>query len=334
VGKILTLGESLLRLSVNNGILLSDAKNMDVSFGGAEANVAINLSQLGNKVAYATKIPQNKITSSLINELKENDVDYSNILFGGERLGTYYLEMGNGYRPSEVIYDRKYSSIGMMKAIEWDLESLLKDIDILHITGITAALSNKWHELILNIIKEAAQKNIIISFDMNYRENMWDVDTAKLVYTKILPYVHYLSAGHLDATVFMDIPEEQGLETAEYYYEKIGEKYSNIKYIYGTNRINKTPNSYKLNGYIYDTKDKILKTSKTYHIDSVIDRVGTGDSYAAGIIHSLYNDYNMQYATEFATMNAVLNHSIYGDKSKFSEEYVNMLLDNDSNIMR
>lgn len=156
---ILTLGESMVRLSTKKGNRLSNTTKLHLHYGGAEANVAMNLSKLKHKVKYATKLPHNNgLSENLVNQLQGYNIDCSSILYSEGRLGTYFVEVGTGLRPSNVIYDRDYSVIGAMNSIEWDLDQLFNEVTIFHITGITLALSKKWQEMGVVLIKEAKKE--------------------------------------------------------------------------------------------------------------------------------------------------------------------------------
>lgn len=331
---ILTLGESLVRLSTQKGNRLSNATKLNLYYGGAEANVAINLSQLDYDVKYATKLPiNNGLSKSIINELQGYRVDCSNVLYGEGRLGSYFLEVGTGLRPTNIIYDRQYSTIAMMESIEWDLDKLFENVSVLHITGITLAISKQWQKIGPMIIKEAKNRNIKISFDMNYRQTMWSYEEAKEVYKKVLPYVDYLSASDLDAIYFMDIPRIDSLDW-QYYSKYIGEKYPNIEYIYGTNRVLITPNSYDMNGYIWDVKRSQGVLSKQYKNYTVVDRVGTGDSYAAGVLDGILSKKSLEETVNFAIAASALKHTVHGDINLFNRLEIEDFMNNTANIVR
>lgn len=330
---ILTLGESLARLSSFDGQRLSNATQLNLTYGGAESNVAVNLSQLGHDVRHATKIPKNLLSQNLIALLQAHKVNVDNVLYGGERLGSYFVEGGAGLRPSRVIYDRAYSSIAMMEELEWDLDTLFEDVDIFHTTGITLALSEAWHKLGVDLIKEAHSRGIKISFDMNYRAGLWSTDTAKDVFQNVLPYISYLSASKLDAIAFMDI-EESPEKTDADYIKDIAQKYSNLEVIFGTNRINKTPNQYTYQGFLYDAEADQMSHSKSYELDEVVDRVGAGDSYTASILDGIILDKDNAKIVEFATAAAVLKHTIQGDINRFTREDIEGFMQNSQNIIR
>ena len=334
MGKILTLGESLLRLTTPEGYKFADASNMEIHAGGAEANVAINLAKLDHQVKYATKLPQNNgFTEKIRNELQGNGIDCSAVLYGRGRLGTYYLELGTGLRASNILYDRNYSAISLMEAIEWDLDELFEDVSVFHLTGVTLALSKKWFQMGKELIQEAKKRNIKISFDMNYRQTMWSYKDAKETYQKILPLVNYLSAGKLDAIHFMDIPEKKE-ENWEYYIENIAHQYPNIEYIFGTNRHAITPNSYDMDGYIWDVKENKGIVSVPYKNYTVVDRVGTGDSYMAGILDGIILNRPLEETVNFAMAASALKHTVYGDINPFNRNEIESFMNNTANVLR
>lgn len=334
MGTILTLGESLLRLSTNKQDTLLTADSLNIHYGGAEANLAVNLAKLDHKVKYASKLPSgNRLSESLVQQLQSFGVNCKDILYGEGRLGSYFLEIGTGLRATNVLYDRKYSTISMMDKVEWDLDELFKEVSLFHITGITLALSKKWHEIGLTLIKEAKKRNIKISFDMNYRQKMWSHGEAKAVYSEILPHVDYLSAGRLDAIHFMDIAEDND-EDWKYYSRKMAEKYPNIQYIYATNRELINPNSYDMTGYIWDVAKAEGVASKTYANHTIIDRVGTGDSYAAAILDGIIHKKELKEIVDFAIASSALKHTVLGDVNPFNRKDIESFMVNTSDVIR
>ncbi|MBP8892887.1 MAG: sugar kinase [Saprospiraceae bacterium] len=332
--EVLTLGESMVRLSTQKGNRLSNATLLHLHYGGAEANVAINLSQLGHKVKHATKLPiNNGLSESVVGELQGHGVDCSNVLYSEGRLGSYYLEVGTGLRPTNIIYDRAYSTISMMKEIEWDLDKLFDNVSIFHLTGITLALSEDWQSMGLTLIKEAKKRDIKISFDMNYRQKMWSAEEAKKTFEQVLPHIDYLSAGKLDAIHFMDIAEKEDSDW-EYYAQNMAEKYPNLQYIYGTNRELRTPNSYKMTGYIWDSVNSCGVVSSEYKNYTVVDRVGTGDSYTAGVLDGIINKKSLENIVEFAIASSALKHTVHGDINPFSRTEIDNFIGSTSDVMR
>lgn len=334
MSKVLTLGESLARLSSNSGERISESTQLNLHFGGAEANVASNLAILGHEVKYATKLPEdNALMEGLVSTLRGFGADCHDILYGEGRLGSYYLEVGTGLRPSNVIYDRKYSSISLMEKNEWDLDHLFEDVSVFFISGITLALSDSWNKIGVQLIKEAKKRNVKIGFDMNYRQKMWSYETAIPVYESVLPYIDYLSASELDAIHFMGIPEINDADR-EYYIKEISKKYPNIQYIFGTERNAITPNSYNMTGYIWGSNEQRLVTSKEYKNHNVVDRVGSGDAFTASIFDGIIHEKNMEEIADFAIAASALKHTVYGDVNPFTRKEIKNFMGNTSNVIR
>lgn len=332
--KILTLGESMARLSTQAGYRLSDSTQLQLHYGGAEANVAINMSQLDHDVKYATKLPKdNGLTDSLVSQLKGHGVDCSPIVYGEGRLGSYYLEVGTGLRASNVIYDREYSALSLIEENVWDLDDLFEGVSIFHITGVTLALSKNWHKIGVELIEEAKKRDIAISFDMNFRQKMWSYEEATKVYQQVLPHVDYLSAGKLDAIHFVDVPEEEEAEW-DYYLKGIAEAYPNIQYLYGTIRNALTPNSYEMFGYIWDSKKGEGSISQQYDNHTVVDRVGSGDSYTAAVLDGIIHEKPLDNIVEFGIAASALKHTVYGDINPFSREEIESFMVNTSDVIR
>lgn len=334
MGTILTLGESLLRLSTSKQDTLLTANSLGIHYGGAEANLAVNLAKLEHQVKYATKLPSdNRLAESLVQQLQSFGVDSSDILYGEGRLGSYFLEIGTGLRATNVLYDRKYSTISMMKKVEWDLDELFKDVSLFHITGITLALSEKWHEIGQILIKEAKKREIAVSFDMNFRQKMWSHAEAKAVYAEVLPHVDYLSAGRLDAIHFMDIVDKEDADW-QYYSKKMAAKYPNIQYIYSTNRALINANSYDMTGYIWDVAQGEGVASKTYANHTIVDRVGTGDSYAAAVLDGIIHQKELKEIVDFAIASSALKHTVLGDVNPFNRKDIESFMSNTSDVIR
>ncbi|MBF8808248.1 MAG: sugar kinase [Enterococcus lacertideformus] len=328
MSKIITLGEIMLRFSTNVGERINMVDSLCTHYGGAEANVAISLANFGHEVSFASKVPENALGTGAVQHLRRYNVSTKHVLTGGQRLGTYYVESGSGKRPSSVIYDRVSSSFAGIQVNEWKSQA------IFHISGITPALSDNWKKLTLDLIEEAQNNNCLISFDVNYRNRLWSQKQAKEFLKLILPKVDYCSAGKLDAMYLLDIPEyKNDQEELIYYYQKIQKKYPNIKCLYSTNREVVTASENYLTGSLLI--DSELFQSSTYHIQPIIDRIGAGDAFVAGVLHSLLNGDSYQQTIDFATVAAVLKHTINGDANQFTCKEILQFMKNDSGkIMR
>lgn len=334
MSKILTIGEPLVRLSTSKDKLLRNSSKLDVAIGGAEYNVAWNLGNLGHDVAFATRIPNNSLGKMVISNLNSVQVATDQIILDEEgRIGAYYLELGNGLRSSNVIYDRKHTALSTISDFPWEFDTLFQGVSHFHITGITLSISEFWKRNGPLLLKEAKKRNIYVSFDMNYRESMWKVEEAKKVYQTIIEYVDALSASYLDAKYFFDIKLENPATKIDFIKE-IGVKFPNLSYIYGTDRKILTPNSYEIQGFLYNVKSRNVSLSKTYTIDSIIDRVGSGDSFASGILDGILNGDNDSSIVDFAIASSVLKHSVLGDINPFNREEILEITKNKTSIVR
>lgn len=315
--KIVTFGELLLRLSTEKGIRLADAHALAVNYGGGEANVAISLAHFGHQVKFISQLPDNLLGTGALAHLRRNQVDTSAIMMTGNRIGTYYLETGVGNRSSQVIYDRMASSFAEISENVWRESDLFVGVDIFHLSGITLALSPALEKVALDLIKQAKQSGCKISFDINYRSKLWSQEKAASVLQNILPFVDYCSAGQLDARFLLRVLDETETVPLEICYQRIHQKYPNIVYFFSTQRDNHSASQNSLQGFIYH--QGILTSAKKYLMNPIVDRIGGGDAFAAGILHGILSTWPDQMTIEFATAAAVLKHSIKGDCNSFSE---------------
>lgn len=317
---ILCVGEALLRLTAPTGVHMYDTNSLSMHYGGAEANVAVNMSRLDHKTTLFTKVPNHQLGHAVITHLRKHGVDTSQVQCGGPRLGSYYVNNGVAERSSTVIYDRAYSSFSEIDPAEVDIPALLEGKTLLHITGITAALSQNWRVLTKEFIMAAKERGIKVNFDMNYRSKLWSVEEAGAYLRDILPYVDYLSAGKLDAINFLNVPGpgEEENDTLDYYYDKIHELYPNIEVIYATlrNVISATHNT--LQGALWTGGETYY--SKVHDIDFIIDRIGGGDAFAAGVLHGILTGKSPDYSISFATAFSSLKHTVVGDVCPFNIE--------------
>lgn len=334
--KVLTIGEILMRLSTPPGTRLSTAKQLDVNYGGAEANTAISLSIYGHETVYVTRLPDNALTLGITRYLKGLGVDTSFIQTGGERVGSYYLDVGVGQRGSQVIYDRKHSSFSEMTTDMVDIDALLIGVDLIHMTGITPALSTQLKELVLAVLEKAKKQNITISFDFNYRAALWTKEEAGHFFKQVLPYVTLASLSAWDMVELLGyapfkdtLNHQELLETA---YETLKADYPNIQAIYATKRESPSANRNTLTGFYYT--DQTLYTSETYTIDPIVDRVGGGDAFAAGVLNGFLKNFDPDQLIAFATQASVLKHYIAGDANLVTESDVFDVMEHGAQIKR
>lgn len=326
--RVVSLGEIMMRLSTDKGVFISNANNFNVNYGGGEANVLISLSKFGVDTRFISKISNNSIGEAILDYLNSKKIDIKFISRSDGRIGIYFLEMGSGNRNSKVIYDRKNSCFSNIKSSDININEALNDVDIFHFSGITLALSEEIRKIILDILKVCKKKNILVSYDSNYRSSLWSLEEARAATLEILPYVNVLSAGILDAENILKLNCEYDdkYQKLKYYYNSISNDYPNIKYIYSSFRDIKSSSINTLQcNYFIDNK---LHSSETRTIDDIIDRVGGGDALAAGIIYCILNNKDPQYTAEFANCASVLKHTIYGDANLVSVKDIEDLIYN------
>ena len=334
MSRVLTLGEIMLRLSTSTDTRLSESKQFQVHYGGGEANVAISLANYNHSVSFASKVPNNSLGLAVKRHLQHYGVATDLLLFGGSRLGCYFLENGFGERTSSVIYDRANSSFSEMDFLEWSMDDLFDNVELFHVSGITPAISSSWAMLTQQLMKEAKRRKVKISFDINYRAKLWSHSKAKKVLSILLPFVDYCSAGKLDAVHLLDIEENSiNSDNVSYYYEQMSELYPNIEVFYSTLREIKSNSDNTLVGTIWNKGN--LYTSKKHYITPIIDRVGGGDAFSAGILHGLLTNQDFDFSVSFATAASALKHTIYGDCNQFSIEEIEEFMNRtDQRIMR
>ena len=322
--KIITFGEIPLRLSTNLGERLYQAKQLNLNYGGAEANVAVSLSNYGYEVYVVSKVPDNPLGKAVERHLRSYGVHTDYLLKGGERLGTYYLETGVGERSARVIYDRKYSSISGLTKEELDFDKIFKHTDLFHVTGITPALSMNLKDITLLFLKKAKERGVLTSFDFNYRSLLWSHEEAAQTIKEYLPYVDICSCGELDALYLLGIePAEHSLQREEklmYYYKKIQEMYPNINYMCSTFRDVRSSSANTLQGNFY-TNGRLYQ-SKVHHIEPIVDRVGGGDAFISGIIYGILEKMDPEETVSFTTGASALKHTVHGDCNAFSKDEI------------
>ena len=329
--KYITFGEIMLRLKPPNWERFFQSPFLEATFGGGEANVAVGLARFGLNVAYVSVIPNNSIGDACIGELRRQGVDTSLIVRKGNRLGIYFLEAGANQRPSKVIYDRSHSAIAEASTgdISWD--KAFNGVSWFHISGITPAISLSASELSIEAVKKAREKGITISCDLNFRKKLWEYGkSTSEVMGELIKYADIVMGNEEDCQkslgVKVDVDVESGRFQTEKYKEltrKVLNLYPNIKKIAITLRKSCSAN---YNGWsaVLNNREEFL-ISKKYEIHNIVDRVGAGDTFAAGLIYGFNKLDNDKEALEFAVAASCLMHSISGDLPLLSVEEANSL---------
>ena len=329
--RYITFGEIMLRLKPFNRERFFQSPLLEATFGGGEANVAVGLARFGLNVAYVSVIPNNPIGDACIGELRRQGVDTSLIVRKGDRLGIYFLESGANQRASKVIYDRSHSAIAEAKLGDINWDKVFEGASWFHITGITPAISLSASELSIEAVKKAREKGLTISCDLNFRGKLWKYGkSAPEVMTELVRYIDIAVGNEEDCQkslgVKVDIDVESGRLQAEKYKEltdKILSLYPNIKKIAITLRESHSANYNGWSAVLNNRKDFLV--SKKYEIHNIVDRVGGGDTFAAGLIYGFNNLNSDKETLEFAVAASCLVHSIPGDLPLLSVEEVKSL---------
>ena len=333
--KYLSFGEIMLRLKPPGVERFFQSPLLEATFGGGEANVAVSLANFGFDSAYLTVLPKNAIGDSCIQELRRWGVDIKRVLRGPGRMGVYFLEGGANQLPSKVVYDRADSAIALSKPGDIDWNTAFEGINWFHITGITPAISETAMELSLESVKEAKKRGITVSCDLNYRNNLWKYGkTAPEVMTELAKYVDVAIANEEDVQkslgITTDVEVEHGVLDREKYKALSGEvlaKYPNMKLISITLRESKSADRNGWAGCLNDREN--FYESSYYEIDDIIDRVGGGDAFSAGLIYGLNSYDSNEKALEFAVAASCLKHSVSGDFNRVSVSDVEKLMEGD-----
>lgn len=319
--RIITIGEVMMRLSTSGYDRFLQSNEYKVYFGGAEANVAVSLSHLGQETSHITVFPNHNIGKAASNYLRQQGVDTSHIKFSNKgRMGLYFHEQGAMHRSSRIIYDRFGSSFSLINAADFDWDVIFDDIDWLHWTGITPAISASAAEFCKTAIIKAKERGITISGDINYRRNLWQYNKSPLdIMPELIQNTHVIIAGLVDFENCMGIKAKSFEEACDI----ACNKFPHINTIATTRRISVSSSHNDLSGIMF--KDGEIYVSKKYMITSIVDRIGGGDAFMAGLIYGLLYKDN-QEALGFAIAASVLKHSISGDANLTTVEEIEQLV--------
>ena len=317
MSKVVCFGEIMLRLAPNGYYRFFQNDQMQATFGGGEANVAVSLANYGQDVSYVTKLPTHAIGQAAVNSLRAFGVDTSDIVRGGERVGIYYLEKGASQRGSVCIYDRAHSSIQTADRADFDWDKIFDGADWFHFTGITPALGENLVEICLDACKAAKAKGITISCDLNYRGKLWTRQQAREAMTKLFEHVDVCISNEEDAKDVFGIEAENtdiyGGKLDKDGYKSVAKQLMDrfgFEKVAITLRTSISASDNNWAGMLYDGKDYCFSKEYKLHI---VDRVGGGDSFGGGLIYALRNGKDTQQAIEFAVAASALKHSIEGD---------------------
>ncbi|HET7118675.1 MAG TPA: sugar kinase [Hanamia sp.] len=332
--KIITLGEIMLRLSTPDYKRFVQADNFDVTYGGGEANVAVALCNYGLQGVFVSKVPDNAIGQAAINHLRRFGVSTQFMARGGKRLGIYFLETGASMRASQVIYDRADAAISEADISDFDFDKIFDGASWFHTTGITPALSDKASALTEAALKAAKAKGITTSIDLNYRKKLWSKEKAKEVMTRLCQYVDVCIGNEEDAETTLgfkskgtDVTKgELNLDGYKDVFQQMKEKFG-FKYIASTLRESYSASDNGWSALVYDGKE--FYHTKEYQV-RIVDRVGSGDSFASGFIYGLVSEMELKDAAEFGVAASALKHTIPGDLNHATLNEVKGLMKGDA----
>lgn len=336
--KVVTFGEIMLRLATPGNLRFSQSREFSATFGGGEANVAVSLANFGIPVDYITRLPQNDIGRACMMNLRMYGVGTGNILWGGERLGIYFLETGAVSRGSKVIYDRSHSSVSEIQPGTVNWEQVFSNACWFHWTGITPAISQNAADVCLEAIEKANEMGITVSCDLNYRKNLWKYGKkAGEVMPRLVSGTDIILGNEEDAEKVLGIKPEGVDVTAGHVegaaYESVSrqimERFPRCRKVITTLRGSVNANHNSWSGVLWNGEK--LFEAPTYQITHIVDRVGGGDSFMGGLIYGLLAyDNDDQKALNFAVAASCLKHTIYGDFNEVTVDEVEKLMGGDT----
>ncbi len=333
MAKIVTFGEIMLRLAPEGYERFFQSDRMGATFGGGEANVAVSLANFGMDSTYVTKLPSHAIGQAAVNSLRYFGVDTSEIVRGGDRVGIYFLEKGASQRGSVCIYDRAHSAIAEAKPEDFDWDAVFDGADWFHFTGITPALGGQLPEICLAACKAAKAHGVTVSCDLNYRGKLWTREQARKVMSELCQYVDVCIANEEDAKDVFGIEATEtditGGKLNHDGYRSVAlqlTKQFGFKKVAITLRTSRSASDNDWAGMLYENGECYFSKQYPLHI---VDRVGGGDSFGAGLIYALLTGKDSASAIGFAVAASALKHSIEGDFNRVSVSEVEKLAGGD-----
>lgn len=334
MARVVTFGEIMLRLKSPAFERLFQTPVLEATFGGGEANVAVSISNFGMDAAFVTLVPPNEIGRACARELRGFGVDVTGLVYADGRMGIYFLETGSNQRPSKVVYDRAGSCIAKAKPGDIDWAQAFDGADWFHITGITPAISQGAAELSLEAVKAAKAMGLHVSCDLNYRKNLWKYGKRPdEVMGELVRCVDTVIANEEDVQKALGIApdsakraDEGTIDVALYQgiAKSVMDKHPNVRRVAITLRESKSADRNDWSACLYDGEQFLV--SRKYEITDIVDRVGGGDSFSAGLIYGLNHYDDERQALEFAVAASCLKHTISGDFNRVSAPEVEALM--------
>jgi 2-dehydro-3-deoxygluconokinase len=331
--RILTFGEIMLRISpLNRSESVFQSETFRIEPGGSEANVAIALANLNEDVAFLTTLPDNILSEKIFRYLRGYNVDTTFIKKSKGRVGLYFTENGIGPRPSFVHYDRKHSTFSQARSSDYDIKSINEGFSWFHTSGITPAVSKRSSETVEEIIS-MLKNDMNISIDLNYREKLWNwapeprAETIKSFMMKLCSDSSLLIGNENDFSDMFGFETTAGVIDRNEYSEiakKMFKKMPRLQYLALSLRDSISASENRWSGLLFSKEGSF--NSQVFDINNIVDRVGTGDSFAAGVLYGLINKKTPQDTIDFAVALSALNHTVRGDASQFRKDDVEHIL--------
>ncbi|MEC9091690.1 MAG: sugar kinase [Planctomycetota bacterium] len=317
--KLVGFGELLLRLDPPGHLRLAQADQFQAKFTGGEANTLVAAKRFGvSECIMVSRVPQHELGTACVDFLKQHGLSTESIVRGGDRLGILFVETGASLRPSRVIYDRTNTAFQDSDPQEYGWNTLLKDASIVHITGTAPALGAKVNQALNDCFAAAKQNNCLVSFDCSYRSALWNIEDASRAYRQIAKEADILFASPEDAELFFGFTDTDPDQRIQRLLNDYG-----LRSIAWTQRQEISASTNRLSGVLWGENEK--HSSQDYEFE-IIDRIGSGDAFAAGILASFLQEKPLEHAIEFATAAAVLKHTVVGDFCLVSASEVEELL--------
>jgi 2-dehydro-3-deoxygluconokinase len=334
-GIFVTFGEVMLRMSPPGRALLLQTPTLDIWVGGAEANVATQLARLGHATRFVSAVPANALGEAAVVHLRGAGIDVGQVQRREGRMGLYFAALGAGPRATDILYDRAHSSFAIAPASAWDWDAILIGADRLHLSGITAALGPQGAEAAIAAARAANRLGVALSFDGNYRARLWEAwnGDARAILTELVGSADMLFGNHRDIALLLGQPfGGEGPERRREAAEAAFGHFPRLQLIASTARHAEDAGRNRLSARI-DTRERQVQTDEVA-ITGIVDRIGTGDAFAAGILHALRSGLPLDEVARTGLALAALKHSIPGDASLFSQRDVDQFLDGVTDIRR
>ena len=310
---IVGLGEMMLRLTAPRGRLIPDAGEFNASYGGGEANVLISLSHLDHKTVYLSRLPTNELGFACKKKLLAHEVDCSNIIMDNHTLGMYFVDIAEGSRSSNTLYNRKHSSASHMKKTDFDFDKIFENASVFYLTGITLAISKEARETALLALKKAKEHGCKVIFDFNYRTRLLSLEDAKKIYPLVIDYCDVIFASPWDLRTLIGFESDE-MDSDKLFFDAL--EHFRLDRIYTKTRKIVACNEHILNGISYSKAGKFESGEMNCLI---YDRIGAGDAYSAGVVHGYLKGYDEEKTLCLGIANAILKQSLFGDYAKFNE---------------